>query len=82
MEKFFVLLASLALTSASFGTADILIDDFESGSYSPKWKVEGEAFADAPAKGGFKYQQPVSEYSGNFLVNSYFNKDDTICENS
>lgn len=77
MEKFFALLASLALTSASFGAADILIDDFESGSYSPKWKVEGEAFADAPAKGGFKYQQPVSGYSGNFLVNSYFNKDDT-----
>lgn len=77
MEKFFALLASAVLASLSFGAHDILIDDFESGSYSPKWKVEGEAFADAPARGGFKYQQPVSGYSGNFLVNSYFNKDDT-----
>lgn len=61
----------------AFGGADIVIDDFESGSYSPKWEVEGEAFADAPAKGGFKYQQPVSGYNGNYLANSYFNKDDT-----
>ena len=73
-----VFLASVLCSAAlAFGRADILIDDFESGSYSPKWEAEGEAFGAAPAKGGFKYQQPVSGYNGKFLVNSYFNKDDT-----
>lgn len=53
-----------------------LFEDFESGSYGA-WKVEGEAFGSTPARGILPFQNPVSGYSGRYLVNTYYGKDDT-----
>lgn len=47
--------------------------DFEN-SYGD-WKVEGEAFGTAPAKGAFPDQQPVKGYMGKGFVNSRLNGD-------
>jgi len=54
----------------------ILIDDFESGTYS-NWTVEGNAFGSFPASGTLPNQQGVSGYLGTKLVNSFFNGDET-----
>lgn len=67
-----------AATLSSFAKSDILFEDFESGSYSPKWTVEGEAFGSAPAKGGFSNQQRVSGFGGEFLVDTYFKQDTSL----
>ena len=53
-----------------------LFEDFESGTYG-SWKVEGEAFGTAPARGILPFQNPVTGYSGRYLVNTYYGKDDT-----
>lgn len=76
VNKFFVG-AFFAFSSVAFANSDILFEDFESGSYLPKWEVEGEAFGSAPARGGFPYQMKVGDYNGDFLVNSYYKKDET-----
>jgi uncharacterized protein (DUF608 family) len=52
---------------------DILFDDFEHGY--EKWKVEGTAFGDSPAQGTLPNQQPVSGFTGKYLVNSYLQGD-------
>lgn len=54
----------------------ILIDDFESGTYS-NWTSEGDAFGQYPASGTLPNQQTVSGYLGNKLVNSFNNGDAT-----
>lgn len=72
----FVIFAMSALQC--FGVEDIIIDNFESGSYAPRWTVEGEAFGPAPSKGGYSYQGKVSAYNGDYLVDSYFNRDDSV----
>ena len=53
----------------------ILFEDFEKG-YG-KWKVTGEAFGPGPARGTLADQNPVDGYSGRFLVNTFFQGDDT-----
>ena len=53
---------------------DVLIADFEGGTYGD-WKVEGEAFGKAPAKGTLPRQQHVSGFKGKGLVNTYLNQD-------
>lgn len=74
-----IILALFAMSAMQcFGKADVIVDDFESGSYAPKWTVEGEAFGPAPAKGGYPYQGKVTAYNGSYLVDSYFNRDDTV----
>ena len=62
----------------AFCAPDILFEDFESGSYSPKWKVEGEAFGASPTRGRLNGQMEVGGYGGEFLANSYFGKDATL----
>ncbi|MDE3067318.1 MAG: hypothetical protein KGJ60_07170 [Verrucomicrobiota bacterium] len=53
---------------------DILFEDFEHGYEN--WKVEGNAFGRAPARGTLPNQQPVSGFVGHGLVNSYLGGDD------
>ena len=55
---------------------DILIADFESETYGD-WKVDGDAFGPAPAKGTLPNQMEVSGFEGERLVNTYFKGDDT-----
>ena len=70
-----VLIPLVLAQLCALAAGDILIDDFESGSYD-NWKVEGEAFGSAPAKGAFPNQKRVFGYKGNFLVNTYLNNRD------
>ena len=42
---------------------DLLIEDFESGSYA-QWTLSGEAFGEQPAKGTLPNQHPVSGFRG------------------
>lgn len=77
MKKILCIL-TLTVGLSSFARPDILIENFESGSYAPNWTLEGEAFGPAPAKGGFSNQQKVSEYGGEFLVDTYFKGDGTV----
>ena len=52
---------------------EILFDDFENGYAN--WKVEGDAFGTAPARGTLANQQDVTGFLGHGLVNSYLNGD-------
>lgn len=54
-----------------------MLFDFESGTYAG-WRVEGDAFGDAPSTGAFPNQQRVRGFSGTFLANSYAGDDDRI----
>ena len=54
---------------------DILLEDFENG-YG-KWKVDGEAFGEAPASGTLEGQQHVSGFQGKGLVNTFLRGDRT-----
>jgi len=53
---------------------DILIADFEGADYGG-WKVEGEAFGKAPAKGTLGGQMHVSGFEGKGLVNTFLGGD-------
>ena len=53
-----------------------LFADFEDGTYGA-WQKTGEAFGPGPARGILPEQNPVSGYSGNYLVNTYYKKDET-----
>lgn len=55
---------------------DIVIADFESGTYDG-WTVEGDAFGTAPATGGLPGQQDVQGFEGKGLANSYNAGDDS-----
>jgi fructan beta-fructosidase len=50
--------------------------DFEGGSYGG-WTAEGEAFGTAPASGRLGDQQPVRNFMGRGLVNSFLRGDAT-----
>lgn len=49
---------------------DIIIDDFESGTYE-KWSIEGDAFGSKPTQGAYPGQQEVKGFEGKFLANSF-----------
>ena len=53
-------LGVLTLTACQQNTDDIIIEDFESGTYA-NWTVEGDAFGATPATGSYTGQQPVTE---------------------
>ena len=55
---------------------DIVIADFEGKTYPEGWKVEGEAFGKAPAKGTLGGQMHVSGFEGKGLVNSFLGGDE------
>ncbi len=81
MKKFLLIVTCLSVTL--FGLAaplpasaedDILINDFEAADYGD-WKVEGEAFGEAPAKGTLGGQMHVSGFEGEGLVNTFLRGD-------
>lgn len=51
-----------------------VLADFEDGTYAG-WTARGKAFGDKPADGTWPGQQPVSGFTGDHLVNSYYNPD-------
>lgn len=53
---------------------DIVIDDFESGTYK-RWVIEGDAFGSVPTQGTYPDQQEVKGFEGKYLANS-FNRGD------
>jgi len=81
VKKFLLIVTCLSVTL--FGLAaplpasaedDILINDFEAADYGD-WKVEGEAFGEAPAKGTLGGQMHVSGFEGEGLVNTFLRGD-------
>ncbi|MCA8994763.1 MAG: glycoside hydrolase family 32 protein [Planctomycetaceae bacterium] len=60
--------------TVSLRAEDVLIEDFESGTYSG-WDITGDAFGDAPAEGALDNQMAVSGYRGKRLINSYYKGD-------
>ena len=75
MKSLPLLLAPL-FTTAAFAADDLLIADFEGPDYGA-WKITGEAFGPAPAKGALPGQMPVDGFRGKGLVNSFFKGDDS-----
>jgi len=73
---FLCLYGILTLCSAAMAAEDILIADFESDTYGD-WKAEGDAFGRGPAEGAISGQNPVANYQGKRLVNSFHNGDAT-----
>lgn len=69
-----IIVSAMLLMSCS--SQDIMIDDFESGTFD-KWKVEGDAFSSTPAKGSFPGQQDVKDFQGTYLANSFNGGDDS-----
>ena len=65
----------IALCGAALAD-DILIADFEGADYG-NWKVEGDAFGNAPAHGTLPNQMQVSGFQGKGFVNSYVGGDGT-----
>ena len=76
MKRMLVTTALCVALLAPTGHAedDIVIADFEGGRYGG-WKIEGEAFGNAPANGTLPYQTPVSGYDGEALANSFVGGD-------
>ncbi len=64
------------LSPATLPATATLFADFEDGTYGA-WKATGEAFGPGPARGVLPFQNPVSGYSGRYLINTYYKKDDT-----
>lgn len=69
-----IIVSAMLLMSCS--SQDIMIDDFESGTFD-KWKVEGDAFGNTPAKGSYPGQQDVRDFQGTYLANSFNGGDDS-----
>jgi len=66
---------ALAVSAPAVAADDILIADFEGKTYGEGWKVEGEAFGKAPARGSLGGQMKVTGFAGKGLVNSFLGGD-------
>ena len=71
--RLIVVLMGLVATS-SIAVKDIIVEDFEGADYGD-WKIEGNAFGSAPAKGRIGGQNPVSGFKGKGLVNTFLDGD-------
>lgn len=60
--------------AAAESSADIVIADFEAADYG-NWKIEGDAFGTAPAKGTLPDQMSVEGFLGKGSANSYHKGD-------
>ena len=60
--------------SATTKRRDILLYDFEKGSYS-HWTLTGNAFGKESARGTLPEQGEENGFTGSYLVNSYLNGD-------
>ena len=69
-----IILFSLLLISSVHASSDIVLMDFEGGTYGT-WKAEGDAFGSAPATGKLLGQQVVTGYVGKGFVNTFLNRD-------
>ena len=69
-----MLIASLFAAAGARGAEDITIADFDGANYGA-WKIEGDAFGNAPAHGTLANQQQVTGFLGEGLVNTYFHGD-------
>lgn len=76
MSLLFVLLCASSLVTDTFAKDDILLADFEGGSYG-NWKVEGKAFGTKPAAGTLPNQMEVTGFKGTGLANSYHGGDNS-----
>ena len=77
MRKFlFYYFLSLLVLSSCHSEEDLMIEDFESGSFE-NWTTEGEAFGQAPAQGSLAGEQEVVGFAGKYLANSFHNGDDS-----
>jgi fructan beta-fructosidase len=54
---------------------DIVLNDFEGKTYGSGWRVTGTAFGAGPVQGAFVDQQPVTNYWGHGLADSYLGGD-------
>ncbi len=72
--------AILLFLTLSFGTAcaaeDLTVADFEGTDFGG-WKATGEAFGQAPAKGGIDGQMKVEGFSGKGFINSFHGSDES-----
>src|SRR5436190_7650836 len=66
--------APLGCSLAARGADDLILADFEGTNYGV-WKVTGEAFGRAPARGTLPGQMPVDGFNGKGLVNSFVGGD-------
>lgn len=75
--KFFrrLLFASCLATTASWAAEDLMVTDFEGGTFD-NWKVQGDAFGNGPVKGALSGQMPISGFSGSGFANSFHGGDD------
>src|SRR5262245_11966845 len=64
-----IFLTTIAASSFAAGN-DILISDFESGTYGD-WKAEGEAFGTGPVTNALPNQKAVKYFNGKYFVDSY-----------
>jgi len=65
-----------AMAMPSRAAEDIVIADFEGPDYGG-WKITGDAFGAAPARGTLPHQRRVTGFKGKGLVNTYLNGDRT-----
>lgn len=66
------LFSLLSLSAMAQARPDIVIEDFESGSYrTAGWITTGSAFGGAPAQGTWPGQHTVGGYEGRYLINTY-----------
>ena len=56
---------------------EILIAGFDGSDYG-LWKVQGEAFGQGPAKGTLADQNPVTQFEGPGLVNTFYKGDGSV----
>lgn len=63
-----------AASASTAGPGGRLLADFEGDTYGD-WVATGEAFGSGPAGGTLAWQNPVSNFRGRRLVNSYLNGD-------
>lgn len=65
------------LTAEAIVPEGKIFADFEGSTYKG-WQVEGEAFAQGPARGALPHQNKVSNFIGKGLVNSFYKGDGTV----
>lgn len=64
------LLYAFLIIVTGCSSRDIIIDDFESGTYD-RWTVEGDAFGNTPIQGAYPEQQKVKGFEGKYLAGSF-----------
>src|SRR5687767_10545534 len=69
-----VALLCLSCSVVVHGATDITLSDFEGSDYTG-WKVTGEAFGNAPARGTLPGQMLVDGFNGKGLANSFVGGD-------